>query len=115
MTLSELKQQVNILAVMQKLSVQVDRNGKCRCPFHDDKSPSMQVSEKKQIATCFSSNCDAGTMDVLDFIGKKLQLSVHESAQWMKKEFTLLEKTSSPSKTTVKMTPKETPLLPRVC
>lgn len=91
MTLSELKNQVNITTVMTKLGVQVDKNGKCRCPFHSDKNPSMQVSEKKQIATCFSSNCDAGTMDVLDFIGKKLSLNVHESAQWLKKEFTILE------------------------
>jgi DNA primase len=81
MTLTELKSQVNIVSVMEKLGVQLDAKGKCKCPFHSDKNPSMQISQQKQIATCFSSNCDAGTMDILDVIGKKYQFNVHESAK----------------------------------
>ncbi|WP_410470252.1 CHC2 zinc finger domain-containing protein [Chryseobacterium sp. FH2] len=27
------------------------------CPFHEDKTPSMQVYYKTQTAYCFSSNC----------------------------------------------------------
>lgn len=85
MTIPELKSQVNIVSVMEKLGVQIDKQGKCKCPFHADKNPSMQVSKQKQIATCFSSNCDAGTMDVLDFVGKMLSYNVHESAKQTKR------------------------------
>ena len=40
------------------------------CPFHDDKTPSMKVYERTNLAHCYSGNCEHGgkTIDVIDFI-----------------------------------------------
>ena len=41
-----------------------------RCPFHEDKTPSMQVYEKTNTVYCFSTNCQTHgkKLDVIDFI-----------------------------------------------
>jgi hypothetical protein len=61
MEISALKQQLTILEVADRLQITVDKQGKALCPFHDDKSPSLQFSKEKNICTCFSSKCNAGT------------------------------------------------------
>jgi DNA primase len=38
------------------------------CPFHDDKTPSLQIYPKTNTYNCFSSNCTAGSGDVIEFI-----------------------------------------------
>ena len=43
------------------------KNYLCVCPFHDDHSPSMSVSEEKQIYKCFS--CGA-TGNVFTFVSE---------------------------------------------
>jgi DNA primase len=50
------------------------------CPFHDDRSPSMQVSPDKQIYKCFS--CGAGG-DVLTFAQKFLKMEFRESLEYL--------------------------------
>jgi len=50
-----------------------------RCPFHDDKTPSMQVYPKTNTWTCFSSNCTAGSGDQVDFIMRMEKISKHEA------------------------------------
>ncbi|WP_245576608.1 toprim domain-containing protein, partial [Flexithrix dorotheae] len=49
------------------------------CPFHDDKTPSMRIYLKTNTFCCFSSNCSAGTGDVIDFIQLKEKCSKHEA------------------------------------
>jgi DNA primase len=39
-----------------------------RCPFHADKTPSLQIYPLTNTFCCFSSNCKAGTGDVIEFI-----------------------------------------------
>jgi len=56
---------------------------RANCPFHDDKTPSLQFSKEKQIATCFSSNCTAGTMDVISLVEKKLNLNTHQALLYL--------------------------------
>jgi len=70
MDLQHLKNNLNIIEIARELGLQPDKNGKCLCPFHKEKTASLQFSEKKQIATCFSSKCDAGTMDVIALVQK---------------------------------------------
>ena len=47
------------------------------CPFHEDHSPSMSVSEEKQIYKCFS--CGA-TGNVFTFVENYLNVSFAEAA-----------------------------------
>jgi DNA primase catalytic core len=79
MEIFELKSRLTILEVASHLGIKSDKTGKALCPFHDDKNPSLQLSKEKNIATCFSSNCDAGTMDIIALTEKALKLNTHEA------------------------------------
>ncbi len=83
MTLSDLKNNVDIIDIAQELGLQPDKNGKCICPFHKDKKPSLQFSRQKQIATCFSGNCSAGTMDVIELVKKFYSWELPEAVKWL--------------------------------
>lgn len=47
-----------------------------RCPFHDDKHPSLRVSQDKQVFYCFSCGRKG---DVIDFLGEIEGLNVKEA------------------------------------
>ena len=68
MTIPQIKQQLSILSVLEYYGLELDKNNRLHCPFHDDKTPSMQIYPKSNSYCCFSSNCDAGTGDVIQFI-----------------------------------------------
>jgi DNA primase len=59
--------------------LQPDRNNRLLCPFHNDKTPSLQIYPKTNTFCCFSSNCSAGTGDVIQFIQLKENCSKHEA------------------------------------
>lgn len=84
MTLSELKNSVDILQVAQELGLKLTKNQKCLCPFHKEKTPSLQFSQAKQIATCFSGNCDVGTMDVIDLVKRFYSWEIPQVVEWLK-------------------------------
>ena len=47
MTLFELvKQTIHVRDAAEHYGLQVNRSGMCRCPFHDDRHPSMKLNEK---------------------------------------------------------------------
>ena len=61
--------------------VQVNRKGKdyrCVCPFHDDHSPSMNISTDKQIYKCFA--CGAGG-NVFTFVKEYEKISFIEAVK----------------------------------
>ncbi|MGS0749237.1 CHC2 zinc finger domain-containing protein [Halpernia sp. GG3] len=76
-----IKSQLSISTVLQYYGLKPDKNTKMCCPFHEDRTPSMQVYYKTQTAYCFSSNCKTHgrSMDVIDFIMYKENLSKHEA------------------------------------
>jgi DNA primase len=84
MEIQDLKTRLSILEVADRLDIRVDKQGKALCPFHDDKTPSLQFSKEKNICTCFSSKCDAGTMDIIGLTEKKLKLNTHEAIMQLK-------------------------------
>ena len=50
------------------------------CPFHNDKSPSLSVSQEKQIYKCFSCG-EAG--NVITFVMKYKKLTFQEAAKYL--------------------------------
>lgn len=84
MEIQDLKQHFTILDVADRLGIQVNKQGKAHCPFHDDKTPSLQFSKEKNIATCFSSRCSAGTMDIIGITEKYLKVNTHEAIMQLK-------------------------------
>ncbi|MDD2196893.1 MAG: CHC2 zinc finger domain-containing protein [Bacteroidales bacterium] len=68
--ISEIKQRLSMATVLQYYNLKPDKHNRICCPFHEDKTPSMQVYYKTQTAYCFSSNCKTHgkSLDVIDFI-----------------------------------------------
>jgi len=84
MSITALKAKNDIIDVAERLGIKVDpKTGKALCPFHNDKNPSLQFSKEKQIVTCFSGNCSAGTMDVITLVEKYLKVSNVEAIKWL--------------------------------
>lgn len=84
MKIEEIKNRLDITQVAENLGIRIDpKTQRACCPFHNDKTPSLQFSKEKQIATCFSSNCQAGTMDVISLTEKKLRVSTHEALKYL--------------------------------
>jgi DNA primase len=79
MEIQDIKQQVTINQVLQHYGLQPDKNNRLLCPFHPDKTPSLQIYPKTNTFCCFSSNCTAGTGDVIQFIQLKENCSKHEA------------------------------------
>lgn len=79
MEIQEIKQQLSILTVLAHYNHQTDKNKRINCPFHPDKTPSMQVYPKTNTVYCFSSNCKTHgkSLDVIDFIMYKEEITKH--------------------------------------
>ncbi|MEN8251762.1 MAG: CHC2 zinc finger domain-containing protein, partial [Bacteroidota bacterium] len=58
MEIQQIKQRLKIETVLARYQLTPDRNNRLRCPFHDDKTPSMQVYPKTGTWTCFSSTAN---------------------------------------------------------
>lgn len=84
MEISTLKSRLNLLEVAEHLGITIDKKTlRACCPFHQDKTPSLQFSKEKQIATCFSSNCAAGTMDVIELVKRKNNWTHAETLKYL--------------------------------
>ncbi|MFM8913632.1 MAG: CHC2 zinc finger domain-containing protein, partial [Flammeovirgaceae bacterium] len=55
MEIQEIKTKLTLAQVLEHYGLKPDKLGKLNCPFHEDKTPSMQVYYKTQTCYCFSS------------------------------------------------------------
>jgi len=97
MEISAIKSRLGIETVLQHYGLRMDNNRRICCPFHPDKTPSMQIYPDTNTAYCFSSNCKTHgkSMDTIDFIMLKENISKHEA---ILKAQTLLGETPEPTK-----------------
>lgn len=79
MQIPEIKSRLSIETVLAHYGLIPDRNHRLLCPFHEDKTPSLQVYPKTNTWTCFSSNCNAGSGDQIDFIMKYENTTKHQA------------------------------------
>lgn len=81
MEISDIKQRLTLKEVLDHYNLKPDKHLRLNCPFHPDKTPSLQVYWKTHTAFCFSSNCltNGKAMDVIDFIMHKEKVSKHEA------------------------------------
>jgi len=70
MEINEIKQQLTIDQVLNHYNLKPDKNHRLKCPWHNDKTPSLQIFPKTNSWTCFSSNCNAGSGDQVEFCVK---------------------------------------------
>ncbi|MBE7169522.1 MAG: toprim domain-containing protein [Williamsia sp.] len=79
MEIREIKERLSILTVLAYYNLKADSHGRLCCPFHDDKTPSMQVYPDTNTFCCFSANCNAGTGDQIQFIELMEKCGKHEA------------------------------------
>ena len=79
---ARVKESVTVLQAAEHYGVEVQRNGMCRCLFHDDWHPSMKLNE--EYFYCFG--CGA-TGDVIDFVARLFDLTSLQAAQKMAYDF----------------------------
>lgn len=78
MEINEIKQSLNILTVLNHYGLKPDRNKQIRCPFHDDKTPSLQVYEKTGTYNCFGCGANG---DTIQFIQDFEKLNKHQAIE----------------------------------
>ena len=81
MEIAEIKSRLSIESVLSHYGLRVDNNSRICCPFHPDRTPSMQIYTQTNTAYCFSSNCKTHgkSMDTIDFIMLKENITKHEA------------------------------------
>ncbi|MGD9493440.1 MAG: CHC2 zinc finger domain-containing protein [Bacteroidales bacterium] len=81
MEIPEIKQRLTLAMVLQHYGLKPDKHMRLNCPFHEDKTPSLQVYYKTHTAFCFSANCPSRgkSMDVIDFIMYRENISKHDA------------------------------------
>ena len=81
MTIEQIKTQLTLSQVLNYYHLKPDKNFRLNCPFHEDKTPSLQLYYKTHTCYCFSSNCKTHgkAMDVIDFIMHKESCTKHEA------------------------------------
>ena len=77
------KQSVTTRQAAEHFGIRVGRNGMCRCPFHDDKNPSMKADRRFH---CFGCGADG---DVIDFVSRLEQASPKEAALLLARDFSI--------------------------
>lgn len=85
MEIQDIKSRLSLTDVLTHYHLTPDRNNRLCCPWHDDKTPSLQIYPKTNTWTCFSSKCDAGSGDVIDMIQRLESCTKHEAIQKAKR------------------------------
>ena len=83
MEIQEIKAKLTLSEVLKYYNLKPDKNLRLHCPFHEDKTPSLQVYYKTHTAYCFSSNCKTHgkSLDVIDFVMNKENNTKHEALE----------------------------------
>lgn len=83
MDIAEIKSRLTLAQVLQHYGLKPDKHLRLHCPFHQDKTPSLQVYYKTHTAYCFSSNCrtHGKSLDVIDFVLEMERCTKHEALQ----------------------------------
>jgi DNA primase len=81
MEIAEIKAKLSITTVLAHYGITTIKNNQIHCPFHEDKTPSMQVYEDKGLVYCHSSNCKNGGkhLDQIEIIQQKENCTKHEA------------------------------------
>ena len=78
------KDNVSLREVAQRYGIDVNRYGKALCPFHNDRHPSLYVTDDHY--HCFACGAHG---DVIDFVGRLFQLSPYDAARKLMADFYL--------------------------
>lgn len=83
MQIQDIKERLTLAEIIKYYGYKADKQNRINCPFHADKTPSMQLYWKTHTCFCFSSNCKTHgkAMDVIDFIMYKENITKHQAIE----------------------------------
>lgn len=108
MQLPEIKQKLKIGTVLGHYGLKPDKNGMLKCPFHEDKTPSLKIYTATNTYNCFGCGANG---DAIQFIESFEKLSKHQAIVKAKGLCGHIEETPTPQPATTAEI-KET--LPRI-
>lgn len=76
MEISDIKQRLPILQLLQHYNLKPDRHAMLRCPFHADEKASMKIYPETNTFNCFGCGANG---DVIEFIGLMDKCTKHEA------------------------------------
>jgi hypothetical protein len=103
--IARLKRDVSVERLAEARGVKLKRHGADlhgRCPFHDDRTPSLVVSPKKNLWHCLGA-CQAGG-SAIDWVMRAEGVSFRHAVELLRKDFpSLVAGEPRPAKTAVKL------------
>lgn len=105
--LAKLKSEVSLLRLVESQGYQPKKHGTkgdyvISCPFHDDKTPSMVISSKKNVFNCFGCG-ESGT--VIDWVMKTQGVSFRHAVTVLQEDAGLVTEAKSVKRSTTKTLP----------
>lgn len=85
-----LKRSIDIVALFESFGVKLEKKGSSymgRCPFHDDRNPSLSVNREKGVYNCFG--CGEGG-DAIELVRKIKGLGFRDALSYLKGEYRTL-------------------------
>ena len=79
----EMKERVTARQVAERYGLKVSRNGMTRCPFHNDKHPSMKIDQNYYCFACGAKG------DAVNYVAVLFGLSQFEAAKKINDDFSL--------------------------
>ena len=79
----DIKENITTRQVAERYGIAINRNGMCRCPFHNDRIPSMKIDKNFYCFGCGEKG------DAIDFVSKHFGLSPKDAALKICEDFDL--------------------------
>ena len=79
--ISEIKN-IDIIFLLEKYGIEVEKNGKCLCPFHEDHDPSMLINKNKNRLECYVCG---KKWDTISFVQDKENVPFRKSIEILAK------------------------------
>ena len=97
--IERLKSEVSLVRLMESQGFELKKHGKdyiCRCPFHNDKTPSLVVTPSKNLWNCLGA-CGVGG-SVIDWVIKREGVSFRRAIEILQHDLGLISESHKPVK-----------------
>jgi DNA primase len=104
MEIQEIKQRLSIETVLKHYGLQANRNHMLKCPFHEEKEPSLKIYPNTNTFNCFGCKANG---DTIEFIQLKEKCNKHEALKRATELINPIEITEQPSQAPPACLPKQ--------
>ncbi|MBV1911954.1 MAG: toprim domain-containing protein [Kangiellaceae bacterium] len=97
--IEKLKNEVSLVRLMESQGFELKKHGKdylCRCPFHNDKTPSLVVTPSKNLWNCLGA-CGVGG-SIIDWVIKREGVSFRRAVEILQHDIGLISESHQPVK-----------------